>query len=91
MAKMNSLIIAKGESISIKNYTLNFIKKIKQFARYYFTFFLIIILLIIGDFLILHLLELNIISFTNLIPIFTTLISINISLFALSIIFMLSY
>ena len=82
---MSSLVTAKEKSITIKNYSINFLKKIKHVARYYFTFFLITILLIIGDILIVNPSEFYIISFIDLTPIFITLISINISLFALSI------
>ena len=82
---MSSLNTAKEKSVVIKNSTINFIKKIKHYFRYYFTFLLITALLVIGDILIVYPSEFFSFPFISLSPIFTMLITINISLFALSI------
>ena len=85
MDKTKLITSVKKKLIAIKNATLNLAKNLKQYMRYYYTFFLVIVLVIIGDVLIFYTSEIKIISLSYLTPIFSTLIGLNISLFALSI------
>lgn len=84
MTKLKSLNTTKRLSDVIKDSTI-LIKKIKHYFRYFFTFLLITVLLIIGDIIIVYSSEIYSFPFINLSPIFTLLITINISLFVLSI------
>jgi len=85
MDKTKLLASVKKKLIALKNATFNLVKKLKQYTRYYYTFFLIIVFVIIVDVLIFHTSETKSISLCDLTPIFSTLIGLNISLFALSI------
>ncbi len=79
------MLMIKKKLITIKNLAMSLGKKLNYYMSFYYTFFLVMVLVIIGDVLIFYSSFKKIIFLSNLSPIFSLLIGLNISLFALSI------
>ena len=81
----NQFTPVKRKLYAIKDTMINKIKYLRQITRYYFTFLLVIIFVFIGDILIFNALNTGMIFLSSLSSLFTILVSLNVSLFALSI------
>lgn len=85
MDKTKLLASVNKKLIMIKKTIFNLAKKLKNYTHNYYTFFSIIVFVIVGDILYFNTSLIKNIFLSDLTIIFSTLISLNISLFALSI------